>query len=427
MKIGLHEFHTWRVQAMAWYSECTMTVSAKNVHAFTKPQRRAARVVTAKLSLDQPRHDQGFPRLLEVLEWAYGGDSADNILQAVTDLLDCRKGDRDMLSWITQIDHLVYRLANLGVRLDERFTGTAAILNSGLNRDQRAMVVASTGRSLQLQSVLVAIWQLFPGTSTQRVDVMYGAGRASGKTQTENVNGTTSKRVTCWRCRQRGHVQRDCPEKATGSASASPTFLAHSAAQDSGEAKVPNVETQASTTPAGNVLSVVGFGIDEPAGRYPGVCFVACPNGPAGSALMDLCPDMRGSGIVDLGCTDTLCGDAWLRSYLDVFVPDGQGLETFRSSAWFVFGDGGVQHALYQLDLPFFVAGLPCFLRTQVVPGNTPLLIGRQTMACMRMRIDAASGEVLLNLGHGESRVQCTTCASGHLVLNLWDIKHGRR
>ena len=96
MKIGLHEFHTWRVQAMAWYSECTMTVSAKNVHAFTKLKGRAAHVVTAKLSLDQLRHDQGFPMLLEVLEWAYGGDSADNILQAVTDLLDCRKGDRDI-------------------------------------------------------------------------------------------------------------------------------------------------------------------------------------------------------------------------------------------------------------------------------------------------------------------------------------------
>ena len=73
--------------------------------------------------------------LLEVLEWAYGGNSADNILQAVTALLECRKGDRDMLSWITQIDHLVYRLANLGVRLDERFTGTIVMLNSGLNTD----------------------------------------------------------------------------------------------------------------------------------------------------------------------------------------------------------------------------------------------------------------------------------------------------
>ena len=181
-----------------------------------------------------------------------------------------------MVSWIMQIDHLVYRLANLGVRLDERFTGTTAILNSGLNRDQRAMVVASTGRSLQLQSVLVAIRQLFPGNSAQRVDVMYGAGPTSVKTPTENVNGATSKLVTRWRCGQRGHIQRDCPQKPSGSASASPTFLAHSAPQDSGEAVVPTVEAQTSTTPAGNVLSVVGCGVDEPAGGYPGICFVAC-------------------------------------------------------------------------------------------------------------------------------------------------------
>ena len=42
---------------------------------------------------------------------------------------------------------------------------------------------------------------------------------------------------------------------------------------------------------------------------------------------MDLCTNLRGSGIVDLGCTDTLCGNAWLRSYLDVLGPDGQGGE----------------------------------------------------------------------------------------------------
>ena len=70
---------------------------------------------------------------------------------------------------------------------------------------------------------------------------------------------------------------------------------------------------------------------------------------------------MRGSGIVDLGCTDTLCGDAWLRSYLDVLGPDGQGVETCRSGAWFVFGDCGVQQPL---DFLIFVAGRPCFLRT---------------------------------------------------------------
>ena len=282
MKIGLHEFHTWRVQAMAWYSECMMTVSAKNVQPFTKLRGRAARVVTAKLSLDQLRHDQGFPMLLEDLEWAYGSDSADNILQAVTDLLDCRRGDRDMLSPITQIDHLVYRLANLGVRLDERFTSPIAILNPRLNRDQRAMVVASKGVSLQLQSVLVAICQLFPGNSTDRVDVMYGDDQTSGKTPTENVNGPTWKRVTYWRRRQRGHIQCGCPQKTSWSASASPTFFAHSAAQESGEAVVPTVETHTSTATAGNVLSVVGCGVEEPAGGYPGACFVASRDGPTG-------------------------------------------------------------------------------------------------------------------------------------------------
>ena len=34
MRIGLHEFHTWRVQALAWYSERTLSVSSKNVEAF---------------------------------------------------------------------------------------------------------------------------------------------------------------------------------------------------------------------------------------------------------------------------------------------------------------------------------------------------------------------------------------------------------
>ena len=39
MKIGLHEFHTWRVQAMAWYSECTMNVSAKKCTCVYEAER----------------------------------------------------------------------------------------------------------------------------------------------------------------------------------------------------------------------------------------------------------------------------------------------------------------------------------------------------------------------------------------------------
>ena len=174
-------------------------------------------MVTAKLLLDQLQQDQGFLMLLGLLVLVYGGDSADNMVQVVTELLDCKRGDRDMLSWITNLDHLVYRLGNLGVTLDEWLAGTLALLKSGLNRDQRAMVMASTGRSLQLPNILLVIGQLFPeGSPMQRADVLFGAGRIPTKTPTKNggaPKGGGSKRVTCWHGGERGHVQRDCPKK----------------------------------------------------------------------------------------------------------------------------------------------------------------------------------------------------------------------
>ena len=145
-KLGLHEFHAWCVQVVAWHAESTLAVWTRNVQAFTKLRGRAARVVAAKMSLDALRSDQRFQGLLGILEWAYGGDTADNILQV--GLLECKRGDSDMLTWINRLDMLVYRLANFGIVLDERFSGTLALLKSNLNADQQAMVVASTGRSL---------------------------------------------------------------------------------------------------------------------------------------------------------------------------------------------------------------------------------------------------------------------------------------
>ena len=82
------------------------------------------------MPLDALGTDQDFHGLLGILEWAYGGDTADNELQAVFGLLDCKRSDSDMLSWINRQDMLVHRLANFGIVLDERLSGTLALLNS---------------------------------------------------------------------------------------------------------------------------------------------------------------------------------------------------------------------------------------------------------------------------------------------------------
>ena len=69
-------------------------------------------------------------------------------------------------------------------------------------------------------------------------------------------------------------------------------------------------------TPTGNALSYVRHGVDE-LSRFLALC-----EGSAGFALVDLCSHMLGSGIVDLVWTDTLLGEASLRSYVDVFIAD---------------------------------------------------------------------------------------------------------
>ena len=74
-KLGLRDFRTWRVQAIAWCAECSMSLLTKNVQGFTRLGGRAARVVTRKMSLDHLPQKRELPMLPSLLERACGGDS----------------------------------------------------------------------------------------------------------------------------------------------------------------------------------------------------------------------------------------------------------------------------------------------------------------------------------------------------------------
>ena len=418
-KLGLHEFHAWRVQVVAWHAESTLAVSTRNVQVFTKLRKRAARVVAAKMPLDALRTDQGFQGLVGILGWAYGGDTVENILQAVVGLLECKRGANDMLTWINRLDMLVYRLANFGIVLDERFLGTLALLNSNLNADQRAMAVASTGRSLVFLQVLVAIRTPFLGGSTSRpIDCMFGAEtqrQGNNKTRTGNKDGTPGgSRVTCWKCGKRGHVQRDCSEKTT---SASTLIAQDASTEEEGSSRaVPAAENKSGGAGMREVFSVVGHDTTVDLFHNPGVRLMA-QSGQLSSPLHKPCSESVGCRIIDLGCTHTMCGEFWLGHYLQKLGPDGADIRRCDTNAWFVFGDGGTKSALYRVDLPVQIGGRMQFLRTHVVSGETPL-------ARMRMRIDAANNTVTVHLDAGDFTICRDFSSSGHLVLPLWDSSH---
>ena len=76
------------------------------------------------------------------------------------------------------------------------------------------------------------------------------------------------------------------------------------------------------------------------------------------------------------------------------------------------------------MDLLVKLAGGVHFLRTHIVFGDTPLLVGRRSMTRMRMRVDTATNSVTVNLGARDCRLHCTVPRSGHLTIPIWDLNH---
>ena len=186
---------------------------------------------------------------------------------------------------------------------------------------------------------------------------------------------------------------------------------------------VPTAENKSGGPGTRDIFSLVGHDTTAELFHNPGV-FLMAQSGPLSSPLHKHCSDSLGRGIFDLGCTDTLCGEFWLDHYLRKLGPDDSDVHRSDTNAWFVFWYSGTKSALYRVDLTVQIGGRVQFLRTHVVSGETPLLIGRRSMARMRMRIDAANNTVTQNLGAGNFTIRCDVSSSGHLLLSLWDSSH---
>ena len=81
---------------------------------------------------------------------------------------------------------LMYLLGESGAFVEDRSLVAIALMNSRLNRDQRALVAVCTGRTLHLSNILMAVRKFVSGDWRQQRDVIFLAagGVGSGKDKT---------------------------------------------------------------------------------------------------------------------------------------------------------------------------------------------------------------------------------------------------
>ena len=116
--------------------------------------------------------------------------------------------------------------------------------------------------------------------------------------------------------------------------------------------------------------------------------------------IMRLVEESQNCGILDTGCSTTVCGQRWLNNYLsDLCDKELAMVREGNSSATFTFGDG-----------------VRSEVTTDVVECDLPLLISKQSMKKGKMVLNFSQDSVKIM----DKWVKLMVASSGHYMLLLY-------
>ena len=127
-----------------------------------------------------------------------------------------------------------------------------------------------------------------------------------------------------------------------------------------------------------------------------------------------------GKGLLDSGCSKTVAGEVWLQGYLYTLLKGTNVIEE-KSNALFRFGDGIECRGLKCVTLPVTIGDYKCSLRVDIVPNDIPLLISKDSMKRLRMKIDFSDDSVTLH--KKIIKLTCTKSGRYCMPINLVNLE----
>ena len=127
--------------------------------------------------------------------------------------------------------------------------------------------------------------------------------------------------------------------------------------------------------------------------------------------------DLFNCAIIDSACSSTVCGEEWINYYLETLDEVQRNkVKTFSSNTWFKFGDGNKIKSLKKVRIPCEIAKTRCYLETDVVACDIPLLFGKPSMKRAKMKLDMVNDTAIF-FGRKVEKLMCTP--SGHYFITL--------
>ena len=99
--------------------------------------------------------------------------------------------------------------------------------------------------------------------------------------------------------------------------------------------------------------------------------------------------DARNCAILDSACSSTVCGESWIRSYIQSLdEADKLKVSCIQSHKVFKFGGGTCLSSRGEYRLPAVIAGKDVTIKTDVVESDIPLLLSRTAMKKAAIKMD---------------------------------------
>lgn len=120
--------------------------------------------------------------------------------------------------------------------------------------------------------------------------------------------------------------------------------------------------------------------------------------------------------VLDNGCTKTVCGEQWLKCYIDsLSETEKKTMKSFKSNTEFRFGDGKSVISEQCVSIPCRIAGVSVNVETDVVKSEIPLLLSKDSMKKAGTKIDFVNDKI--NIFGKE--INLTFTSSGHYTIPL--------
>ena len=122
--------------------------------------------------------------------------------------------------------------------------------------------------------------------------------------------------------------------------------------------------------------------------------------------------------VLDSGCTKTVCGEEWLKCYIDSLgKEEKKKIKEYKSNTEFKFGDGKNVGSEKCVSITCKIAGINVNIETDVVKSEIPLLLSKDSMKKAGTKIDFVNDKIII-FGK-EIKLQYTSC--GHYTIPLND------